>query len=84
MDSYDFVYKSARPTFAVINLKSLTVSFSDNSPPPMPSNGKIVLPTDLTLSPMSLLAYELACSSAGITVVRTNKSSRMEDNKAAA
>jgi hypothetical protein len=67
-----------------MDLKSLTVSVSDNSPPPMPSNGTIVLPTDLTLSPMSLLAYELACASAGITVVRTNKSRRMEDNKAAA
>ena len=67
-----------------MDLKSLTVSFSDNSPPPMPSNGTIVLPTDRTLSPISLLAYELACASAGITVVRTNKSRRMEDNKAAA
>ena len=57
-----------------INLKSLTVSFNDNSPPPMPSNGTIVLPTDLTLSPMALLAYQLACASAGVTVVRTNKS----------
>jgi hypothetical protein len=67
-----------------IDLKSLSVSFSDNSPSPMPSNGTIVLPTDRTLSPISLLAYELACASAGITVVRTNKSRRMEDNKAAA
>jgi hypothetical protein len=67
-----------------IDLKSLSVSFSDNSPSPMPSNGTIVLPADLTLSPMSRLAYELACASAGITVVRTNKSRRVEDNKAAA
>ena len=67
-----------------MDLQSLAVSVSDNSHPPMPSNGTIVLPADLTLSPMSRLAYELACASAGITVVRTNKSRRMEDNKAAA
>ena len=67
-----------------MDLKSLTVSVSDNSHPPMPSNGTILLPTDRTLSPLSLLAYELACASAGITVVRTNKSRRMKDNKATA
>ena len=67
-----------------MDLQSLAVSVSDNSPPPMPSNGTIVMPTDLTLSPLSLLAYELACASASITVVRTNKSRRVEDNKAAA
>lgn len=67
-----------------MDLKSLAVSVSDNSPAPVPSNGTIAVPSDLTLSPMVLLAYELACASAGVTVVRTNKSSRMEDNKAAA
>ena len=48
------------------------------------SNSTIAPPTDRTLSPMTLLAYELACASADVTVVRTNKSSRLEDNKAAA
>ena len=67
-----------------MDLKSLAVSVSDNGPAPVLSNGTIAVPTDLTLSPMALLAYELACASAGVTVVRTNKSSRMEDNKAAA
>lgn len=67
-----------------MDLKSLAVSVSDNSPAPVPSNGTIAVPSDLTLSPMVLLACELACASAGVTVVRTNKSSRMEDNKAAA
>ena len=67
-----------------MDLKSLAVSVSDNGPAPVLSNGTIAMPTDRTLSPMALLAYELACASAGVTVVRTNKSSRMEDNKAAA
>ena len=67
-----------------IDLKALSVLVSENRPPSIPSNGTIVLPTDRTLSPMSLLAYELACASACITVVRTNKSRRMKDNKAAA
>jgi hypothetical protein len=67
-----------------MDLKSLAVSVNNNGPAPIPSNGTIALPTDRTLSPMALLAYQLACTSVGVTVVRTNKSSRMEDNKAAA
>ena len=67
-----------------MDLKSLAASYFDNNPAPLPPNSTIAPPTDRTLSPMALLAYELACASADVTVVRTNKSSRLEDNKAAA
>ena len=67
-----------------MDLKSLAVSVNNNGPAPVPSNSTIALPTDRTLSPMALRAYQIACTSVGVTVVRTNKSRRMEDNKAAA
>jgi len=51
----------------------------DTQMSPAPPTNTIVLPANLGLSPLTFRAYELACASAGVSVVRTVKRELTQD-----